>query len=435
MSLTPQEFRTALVIASIQFINIMDFMVIMPLAPDFVDSLGMPASHIGYVASAYTGAAFVSGLICSLFLDRLPRRKALAVCLFGLLCATILCAFAVDMTTMIGARILAGSFGGPGSAVGMAVIADRIAESRRGKAMGIVMGAISAAAIIGVPAGLEISRLLGWRATFLCVAALGGVVAILALTLLPPTTQASTRPNRAGAPEHTDLGPARLRQLFTYRTVWLSYGLMVCAMAQLFLIVPNIAAFAQFNLNFPREQLGLLYLVGGLCSLVGMQIAGRLVDRIGATPVTLATTAGICLVLWIGFVDASADLSILVFFPALMIFNTARGVANQATFLHVPPPELRAGFLSILASIKHAGVVIGTLLSAMILETASDNRLLHTDRLALTAMGLSLLAPVLMILLEGALGRRHGQAPAHPHLGPKGSGPDKHRPSTIEPAE
>lgn len=417
MSLTRQELRTALVIAAVQFVNIMDFMVIMPLGPDFVESLGMPASHIGYVASAYTGAAFVAGLACSLFLDRLPRRKALAVCLIGLLCATALCAFAIDQTTLIAARILAGSFGGPGTAVGMAVIADRIAETRRGQAMGIVMGAISAAAVIGVPAGLEISRLFDWRTTFLAVAGLGGLVAILAITLLPRQPPPAAATDDAGVRSRR----LRLRHLFTYRTVWLSYGLMVCAMAQLFMIVPNIAAYAQFNLGFPREDLGLLYLIGGLCSLVGMQIAGRLVDRVGATPVTLATTVGICLVLWIGFVKHTPALSILAIFPALMIFNTARGVANQATFLHVPPAELRAGFMSILSSVKHAGIVTGTFLSALLLDSADDNRLLHVDVMALTAMGIALLAPVLMICLErdlGRLGGRHRRAAEGPTRSP-----------------
>ena len=47
----------------------------------------------------------------------------------------------------------------------------------------------------------------------------------------------------------------------------------------------------QLNLGFPREQLGLMYLIGGGLSFFGTRLTGRVVDRIGATPVTLAATA------------------------------------------------------------------------------------------------------------------------------------------------
>ena len=79
MSLTPQERRLTLVIAAVQFINILDFMMVMPLGPDFAKALDIPVAHIGYIGGSYTAAASVAGLLGSLFLDRFDRRKALAV--------------------------------------------------------------------------------------------------------------------------------------------------------------------------------------------------------------------------------------------------------------------------------------------------------------------------------------------------------------------
>ncbi|HEY0833754.1 MAG TPA: MFS transporter, partial [Azospirillum sp.] len=150
---TSNERRVVLVIAAVQFINILDFMMVMPLGPDFAVALGIPASHIGYVGGSYTLAAAVAGLVGALFLDRYDRRTVLAVSLSGLVVATALGGLAVDMPTLLAARVLAGVFGGPAVAVGTALVADCVAPERRGRAMGAVMGSFSLAAVLGVPVG------------------------------------------------------------------------------------------------------------------------------------------------------------------------------------------------------------------------------------------------------------------------------------------
>ena len=38
----------------VQFIDVLDFMVVMPLGPDFSASFGVPASKLGWLASSYT---------------------------------------------------------------------------------------------------------------------------------------------------------------------------------------------------------------------------------------------------------------------------------------------------------------------------------------------------------------------------------------------
>ncbi len=41
-------------VGAVQFVNILDFTIVMPLGPDFSRALGIPSSNIGYVtAGAY----------------------------------------------------------------------------------------------------------------------------------------------------------------------------------------------------------------------------------------------------------------------------------------------------------------------------------------------------------------------------------------------
>ncbi|HXN55672.1 MAG TPA: MFS transporter, partial [Myxococcales bacterium] len=156
-----------LLVAAVQFVNILDFVMVMPMGPDFAAALGIPLSHLGYVGGAYTAAAATSGLICAGFVDRFDRRRALAVAMLGLVAGTALGGLATGMGTLLCARVVAGSFGGPATSIAFSIVADVVPVERRGRAMGVVMGAFSVAQVLGVFGGLVLAEHLGWRAPFL----------------------------------------------------------------------------------------------------------------------------------------------------------------------------------------------------------------------------------------------------------------------------
>src|SRR3954468_17678217 len=82
------ERKIVLLLAAVSFVNILDFVMVMPLGPTFALALGIPTARLGVVAGSYTAAAGLVGLIGTLFLDRFDRRRALAVAMLGLVTAT-----------------------------------------------------------------------------------------------------------------------------------------------------------------------------------------------------------------------------------------------------------------------------------------------------------------------------------------------------------
>jgi MFS family permease len=80
----PSEGWIVFLVGAVQFINIWDFVMVMPLGPDFAGALGIPLSHLGLLGGAYTAAAALAGIAGSTFLDRFDRRPALAVAMTGL---------------------------------------------------------------------------------------------------------------------------------------------------------------------------------------------------------------------------------------------------------------------------------------------------------------------------------------------------------------
>ena len=132
MSAAISERTVIATIAAVQFVNIVEFMMVAPLGPDFVAGFGMASADIGLVAGSYTAAAAIATILSAIFLDRFERRKALVLCVGGLCLGTAAGAFAYDLHSLIAARVLAGVFGGPATAIALAMIADVVAPERRG---------------------------------------------------------------------------------------------------------------------------------------------------------------------------------------------------------------------------------------------------------------------------------------------------------------
>jgi predicted MFS family arabinose efflux permease len=193
------ERSLILLIGAVQFVNVLDFMMVMPLGPDFAAAFGVQNSRLGWVGASYTLAAALSGIVGSSFLDRFDRRKALIFALAGLVLSTMASGSTQSFETMLVTRWIAGTFGGPASALSLAIVSDVIPPERRGRAMGAVLGAFAFASVLGVPAGLELSHHGGWRAPFFAIAVVGALVAVLALSLLPPLTSHLTRARSNGS--------------------------------------------------------------------------------------------------------------------------------------------------------------------------------------------------------------------------------------------
>ncbi|MBI3288603.1 MAG: MFS transporter, partial [Elusimicrobia bacterium] len=259
------------------FVNLLDFMMVMPMGPDFASALGIPMSHLGIIGGSYTASATVVGILGSMHLDLWERRKALTVAVAGLGLATMTGALAVGTVSIVAARVAAGAFGGIAATLCFSIVADLVPESRRGRATAIVASGFSLSSIFGVPAGLELARRGGWRAPFLVVGVLALILAAAARLLLP----------RLRA--HLDAKEAAIALPLDERmgTAFTAFG---CAIFGNFLLVPNLSAYVQFNMAFPREHMGLLYLGGGLASLATMRLSGVWTDRTRALwPVVVGT--------------------------------------------------------------------------------------------------------------------------------------------------
>ncbi|QSQ13381.1 MFS transporter [Myxococcus landrumensis] len=387
------ERAVVFLIGAVQFVNILDFVMVLPLGPDFGKGLGIASSHIGTVGGAYTAAASVAGLAGGYFLDRFDRRKALAVCMLGLVVATAAGGLAVGLSSLLLARVAAGLFGGPATSLSLSIIADVIPKERRGRALGAVMGAFSVASVVGVPMALKLAEHGGWRLPFFVVAVLGLLVVLGAVFFLPPIRGHLREGREAGR-------TVGVLELLARPEVRLSYVMTAVVMMASFVLIPNISAYLQQNLGYPRDLLWLPYFIGGIMSFITLRVAGPLVDKLGAFKVAAGGAVLLLGTTYLGFVSHPHWLPIPLLFVLMMTSMGMRNVAYNTLTSRVPDSAVRARFMSLQSAIQHLAAALGAFLSSRLLTDLPDGTLGGMEHVAWVSMGMTVLLPVVLWSLE-----------------------------------
>jgi len=185
-------------------------------------------------------------------------------------------------------------------------------------------------------------------------------------------------------------------------------------MLSVFAVVPSISPFVQHNLGYPRDQLGTLYLVGGIASFVAMRLVGFLVDRSGASPMVLLGTFIYAIALCAGFIHPVTWLPTLLVFTLFMISGSVRMVPMQTLASRVPRPEQRAGFMSAQSVVQHLASAAGAMGASAYLVSTPSGQLQGMPTVATAALVLAAFVPLSAWLLERRLRHSEQAAAAFP---------------------
>jgi predicted MFS family arabinose efflux permease len=137
-----------------------------------------------------------------------------------------------------------------------------------------------------------------------------------------------------------------------------------------FTIFPFLATYLEFNVGMPHNQLWLMYLFGGLTTLLTLTPIGRLADAYGKLPVfRICAVATLLLIAVVTNLPPGTGLAlVLIVTTALFIFTSGRMVPAMALITATAAPRDRGGFMSMNAAVQHlasgaATVVAGYLIS------------------------------------------------------------------------
>ena len=366
-----RELPLLLTLAAVQFTHIVDFMIMMPLGPQFMRLFAIGPQQFSLMVSAYTFAAAASGFFAALWIDRFDRRRALLALYVGFIVATALCGIAPDYPLLLVARVVAGLFGGVLGGLTFAIVADLVPYARRATATAIVAAAFSLSAVAGVPLSLWIAAHFSWRAPFLTLALFSAIVGLVAMRLIPPL---STHVGPGGR-----RGPlAQIQAIFTVPNHLRSFAFMTVLMGSVFTVIPFIAAYNVANVGVAEADLPVIYFAGGATTLVTAQIIGRLADRYGKErlftilalisigPILVITHMPPLPLAWV------VGLSVLFF-----VFVPGRFGPATALVTGSVDPRLRGSFMTFNASIQQLASGFASLLSGLVIGRTADGTLTH----------------------------------------------------------
>lgn len=377
------ERTLLLLLASVQFTHILDFMVMMPLGPQLMRELNLSAASFGHIISAFAITAGVVGLLMAPFADRFDRKKLLLVCYAGFALGTLACGLSHTPGMLMAARAMCGAFGGICSATILTIVADVVPAERRALGMGIIMTAFSVAAALGVPLGLKIAQWWSWEAPFLVIAALAAAVWVLLFFVLPPVRG---HLNRVGADARKDF-----ISLLKDRNAWAGIALMVICVMGHFMIIPYLSPYLVGNVGLREDHLFLVYLVGGLVTIFTGPLVGRLADRHGRFKVFSLMIVCACSIVF--HMSTSGPLPLwhtLINAALFFVFASGRFIPAQAAISLAVPSESRGAYMSLVSCSRDLASGLTAAVGGMVVAKGAGVALLNFDRLGFLAIALSL---------------------------------------------
>lgn len=356
-----------LALAMTAFIIILTEALPAGLLPQMAEGLAVSEAWVGQTVTIYAIGSLLAAIPLTAATQGMRRRPLLLIAIAGFVVANTVTTLSTSYALTMLARFLAGMSAGLLWALLAGYAARMVPPHQQGRAIAVAMVGTPLALSLGVPAGTFLGALVGWR---ICFAIMSGLAVLLMFWVRLQV------PDFAG---HTSEKRLPLRQVFQLpgvRSVLLVVLAFVLAHNILYTyIAPYLGAAGMAG------RTGLVLLVFGLTSLLGIWLIGVLIDRhlrmLTLTSVAVFALAALALGL-AGKVPGIVYLAVgawgLAFGGAATLFQTAMAKAAA------PATDVAQ---SMLVTAWNTAIAGGGILGGVLLEQ----------------LGVSAFAPVVLVLL------------------------------------
>jgi DHA1 family inner membrane transport protein len=223
-------------------------------------------AQAGLLVSAYAAGVVVGAPTIATFVARFPRKTLLLWLLVAFTVFTIASALLPTFGLVLAARFLAGLPHGAYFGVASLVAAELMGPGKRGKGIAYVLGGLTIANVIGVPAITLLGQAAGWRTAYIAVAALFALTFVAVLLVVPK--------------QHGDPHATVRRELRVFRRgqVWFALGMGAIGFGGFFAVFTFVAPIITDVAGMPAGFVSIALIVGGIGMTTGNFIGGHLAD-------------------------------------------------------------------------------------------------------------------------------------------------------------
>ncbi|MFF9476414.1 Cmx/CmrA family chloramphenicol efflux MFS transporter [Streptomyces roseolus] len=294
------------------------------------EDMDVSIPQAGLLISAFAIGMVVGAPLLAVATLRLPRKTTLValITVFGL--SQIAGALAPSYGILFASRVVSALACAGFWAVGAAVAIAMVPADSRARALAVMIGGLSIANVLGVPAGAFLGEHLGWRSAFWAVGAASAIALAGVVTRIPHLPLPETKPRL-----RRELAIYRDRQVLLSITVTaLAAGGVFCAFSYLAPLLTDVSGLGGSWVS------GVLALFG-VGALIGTVIGGRVADAhlsgVLLTGITASTAFLVALALFASVPAATVSLAFLLgvsaFFTAPALNARMFDVAGAAPTL------------------------------------------------------------------------------------------------------
>ncbi|MFD1957657.1 MFS transporter [Paenibacillus thailandensis] len=162
-------------------------MIVAGILPFIANDLDVNVGTAGQLVTLFS-LSFAAGTpVVIAITSRMDRKKLLLLSLAVFIAGSVLSALSTHYGLLVLSRIILGVSAGVYSVVAFSAAAKLVRPNQVGSAIGFITLGINSAMVLGVPAGVFISKWLSWQANFAALAALAFIALVGMAKLLPPT--------------------------------------------------------------------------------------------------------------------------------------------------------------------------------------------------------------------------------------------------------
>ncbi|MGW1669490.1 Cmx/CmrA family chloramphenicol efflux MFS transporter [Streptomyces sp. NPDC002324] len=301
------------------------------LLPPLAEDMHVSIPRAGLLISAFAIGMVVGAPLLAVATLRLPRRTTLValITIFGL--GQVAGALAPNYGVLFASRVVSALACAGFWAVGAAVAVAMVPVNARARALAIMIGGLSIANVLGVPAGAFLGEHFGWRSAFWAVAVASAIALVGVVTLVPAIPRPEELP--------------RLGQevrIYRDRQVWLTIAVVALAAGGVFCAFSYLAPLLTDVAGLDDGWVPTVLALFGIGALIGTAIGGRVADAhlfgVLLSGITASTVFLVALALLAQYAVAAVLLSFLLgvscFYtaPALnaRLFNVAGAAPTLA---------------------------------------------------------------------------------------------------------
>ncbi len=336
--------------------------------PEIRTELGLNATQMGVLLSAFLISYAFAQLPVGLLVDRVGPRKLLGIGLTVWSLAQTLAGFVGSLSQLWWARLFLGVGEAPQFPSGARVVSDWFNVKDRGLPTGIFNSASSVGPALAPPILTALMLAFGWRIMFVTMGVLGFITAAVWFAVYRDPEQRATAEDRAyiragDTDETAAVTFSQWGRLFRLRTTWGMVCGNFCVGYLAWIYFAWLPGYLEIQHHVSVAKTGVYAAIPPLLGIFGSLIGGYLSDRLAARGVTPLNSRKIPI---IGGIIGMATCTILaayssdltpamIFISAAVFFSTITSGTVWALVTAAAPPN----YVASIGSIQNFGGYLG----------------------------------------------------------------------------